>query len=66
MMTVDIINLDRHAIHRQWLVCRAVDGKIWFYDSWPYDQKEKAFAQAQEADGFVVENTAWLKDIFKP
>ena len=44
---------------------RAVDGEVWFYDAWAYDRESDAQAQAREIDGFVVENTDWLKDCFK-
>ena len=65
MINVQINNLPETAAHRKWIVCRAVDGEVWFYDAWMYDREEDAHAQAREVGGFVVENTAWLKDCFK-
>lgn len=65
MMNVKINNFEGIATHRKWVVCRAVDGEVWFYDAWPYDREADAYAQAREINGFVVENTAWLKDVFK-
>jgi hypothetical protein len=65
MMNVQINNFPQSAIHMKWIVCRAVDGTVWYYDAWHYDRQSAAEAQAREVDGFVVENTAWLKDVFK-
>ena len=65
MMNVQINNFPESAAHMRWIVCRAVDGAVWFYGAWPYHNEADALAQAREVGGFVVENTAWLKDIFK-
>lgn len=65
MMNVMINNMSETATHRKWIVCRAVDGEVWFYDAWRYDLEEDARAQAREVNGFVVENTAWLEGCFK-
>lgn len=65
MMNVKINNLSERATHRKWIVCRVVDGDVWYYDAWAYDHEEEARIQAREVDGFVVENTDWLKDCFK-
>lgn len=65
MMNVKVNNLSERATHRKWIVCRVVDGDVWYYDAWAYDHKEDARIQAREVDGFVVENTDWLKDCFK-
>lgn len=65
MMNVTINNFPQSAACRKWIVVRAVDGEVWFYDAWAYDHKDDAFTQAREIGGFVVENTAWLKDCFK-
>lgn len=65
MMNVQINNFPQSAAHMKWIVCRAVDGAVWFYDAWRYREQDAAQAQAREVGGFVVENTAWLKDIFK-
>ena len=65
MMNVKINNMSETATHRKWIVCRAVDGDVWFYDAWMYDHEEDARAQAREVNGFVVENTAWLEGCFK-
>lgn len=64
MMNVQINNLPESATHCKWIVCRAVDGAVWFYGAWSYDRTEAARAQAVEVGGFVVENTAWLKGCF--
>ncbi len=64
MMNVMINNMPESAAHRKWIVCRAVDGAVWFYDAWAYDLEADALAQAREVGGFVVENTTWLKGIF--
>jgi len=61
MMTVQINNIAEFASRCRWIVCRAVDGAVWFYDAWADAKKDKAFAQAQEVEGFVVENTAWME-----
>lgn len=60
MMNVMINNLPGIAMHRRWIVCRAVDGGVWFYDAWASECEGSAYAQAREINGFVVENTAWL------
>lgn len=65
MMNVQINNFPQSAAHMKWIVCRAVDGAVWFYGAWRYDDQSATEAQAREVGGFVVENTAWLKDIFK-
>lgn len=65
MMNVMINNMPETAKHCKWIVCRAVDGSVWFYGAWAYDREDDAMAQAREVNGFVVENTVWLKDIFK-
>ena len=65
MMNVKINNCSEYAAHCKWIVCRAVDGEVWFYDAWAYDRESDAQAQAREIGGFVVENTDWLKDCFK-
>ena len=59
-MNVMINNMPERATHRRWIVCRAVDGAVWFYDAWADDREDDARAQAREVDGFVVENTVWL------
>lgn len=64
MMNVMINNISETATHRKWIVCRAVEGEVWFYDSWPYNHEGDARAQAREVEGFVVENTAWLEGCF--
>lgn len=64
MMNVMINNFPQSASHMKWIVCRAVDGAVWFYGAWHYDYREQAEEQAREVNGFVVENTAWLKGIF--
>ena len=64
MMNVQINNMPERAIHRKWIVCRAVDGAVWYYDSWRYDLADEAQEQAREVGGFVVENTTWLKGCF--
>lgn len=64
-MNVMINNMSETAAHRKWIVCRAVEGEVWFYDAWQYDHEDDAHAQAREIDGFVVENTAWLEGCFK-
>lgn len=64
-MNVMINNFPKTAEHSKWIVCRAVDGEVWFYGAWMYDHEDDARAQAREVNGFVVENTAWLKDVFK-
>ena len=65
MMNVMINNMPQTATRRKWIVCRAVDGTVWFYDAWDYEHEEDARAQACEIDGFVVENTKWLDGCFK-
>ena len=65
MMNGMINYMSETATHRKWIVCRAVDGEVWFYDAWMYDHEEDARAQAREVNGFVVENTAWLEGCFK-
>lgn len=65
MMNVAINNMPESAAHRKWIVVRAVDGDVWFYDAWAYDHEADAHTQAREINGFVVENTDWLKDVFK-
>lgn len=65
MMNVQINCVPDFATRRKWIVCRAVDGTVWFYDAWMYDKEENAHAQSRRVGGFVVENTAWLKDCFK-
>ena len=65
MMNVQINNFPQSATHMKWIVCRAVDGAVRFYGAWPHHNEADALAQAREVGGFVVENTAWLKDIFK-
>ena len=65
MMNVQINNVSESATHRKWIVARAVDGEVWFYDAWAYDREDDARAQAREVNGFVVENTTWLKGCFK-
>lgn len=64
MMNVMINNLSETATHRRWIVCRAVDGEVWFYAAWYYDQEVEARAQAREVGGFVVDNTTWLDGCF--
>ena len=64
MMNVMIDNFPQSAAHRKWIVCRAVDGAVWFYGAWRYDERMQADEQARAVDGFVVENTTWLKGIF--
>ena len=64
MMNVQINNLSEYATHRKWIVCRVVDGGVWFYDAWAYDHEAEAQAQAREVGGFVVENTTWLDGCF--
>lgn len=64
MMNVMINNMSETATRRKWIVCRAVDGEVWFYDAWPYDCEADARNQASEVGGFVVENTDWLKGCF--
>lgn len=64
MMNVKINALPETATHYKWIVVRAVDGEVWFYDAWPCNCEETAHAQALEVGGFVVENTDWLKGIF--
>lgn len=66
MMSVQINNLPETATHRKWIVCRVVDGAVWYFGAWAYDHEDEAHAQALEVDGFVVENTAWLKGCLKP
>ena len=61
MMNVKINNLPTKLDRYQWIVCRAVDGDVWFYGAWYHGQEADAHAQAREVEGFVVENTAWLK-----
>lgn len=65
MMNVKVNNMSESAKHCKWIVCRAVDGDVWFYGAWKYDHEEDAYKQAREVGGFVVENTDWLKDVFK-
>lgn len=65
MMTVKINNMSESAKHCRWIVCRVVDGQVWYYGAWHYDRETEAQEQAREVGGFVVENTDWLKDIFK-
>ena len=64
MMNVMINDMNKTATHRKWIVCRTVDGEVWFYDAWAYDHEDDARAQAREIEGFVVENTAWLEGCF--
>ena len=64
MMNVIINNFPQSAANYKWIVCRAVDGAVWFYGAWHYDAQAQAEEQARAVDGFVVENTAWLKGIF--
>ena len=50
--TVTIYNLSPN--HSRYVVCRLVDGQLWFYTSW--SDKDKAEAAAQEFEnGLVVE-----------
>ena len=65
MMTVQIHNLPETATHKKWIVVRIVDGQAWFFSAWRYDQEAEARAQALQFQGLVVENTDWLKDVFK-
>lgn len=61
MMNVQINNAPKNFTGKRWIVCRAVDGEVWFYDMWPSDMAEDAKAQAAEINGFIVENSQWLK-----
>lgn len=55
-MLVYVENLPQNVNKYRYLVVRAVEGKVWFYGAWYANQAESAMAQAQEVDGFVVEN----------
>lgn len=59
-MNVQINNMSENALHCPWIVCRAVDGEVWFYGAWAWEQETEAQKQAREVGGFVVENTSWL------
>jgi len=52
--TVTINNLPTNTERYTYFVCRAVDGKIWFYGAWYATQEAEAARQAAEVDGFVV------------
>ena len=56
MMIVYIENLPQNYEKYPYFVVRAVEGKVWFYGAWYTKQAQEAKAQAQEIDGFVVEN----------
>jgi len=50
--TVEIMNIPEK--HSRYVVCRLVDGQLWFYDSW--SDREQADNTAAEFDnGLVVE-----------
>ena len=55
-MNVTINDLPRNVNRYTWIVCRAVEGEVWYYSGWYAGQKADALAQAAEVDGFVVEN----------
>lgn len=63
MMNVMINNLPENVNKYRWFVCRAVDGEVWFYGAWFHDMEAEAKAQAREMNGFVVENTQWMKEV---
>lgn len=52
--TIEIHNLPRNPERYTYFVCRAVNGKVWFYGAWYAHQQEGAARQAAEVDGFVV------------
>lgn len=56
MMLVYVENLPKNVNKFRYLIVRAVEGKVWFYGAWYANQAKDAMAQAQEVDGFVVEN----------
>ena len=56
MMMVFVNNLPNNYERFRYLVVRAVGGKVWYYGGWFAHQASEAMAQAQEVDGFVVEN----------
>ena len=55
MMNI-INNLPQYATRCHWIVCRVVDGAVWFFSAWDAAHEADARRQAAEFDGFVVEN----------
>lgn len=52
--TIEINNLPSNYTQYTYLVCRAVNGQVWFYGAWYAHQLAGAARQAAEEDGFVV------------
>lgn len=53
---VNINNLPANANRFTYIVCREVEGFLWYFGAWYSGQKVQAFEQAQAIGGIVVKN----------
>lgn len=44
------LNLEKYG----YIVARAVEGELWFYDAWYATQEAEASEEAREVDGFIL------------